>query len=341
MVRRLETELPARSRGLPVAGHWLELRGQAVLVDGVLRPVSRPGMALLRALARRPGRMVDAGRAGRGAARAGRRRGAGEGDERPGHRARRSRSSSSPCWPAATGWRWTRPPDRSRSAGTACTGTPGDRCRPRLLLVAHGTRDPAGAVVTERVAARARQALGVPVAVSYVDVRRPTPADALAELPGPCVAVPMFLAAGYHVRVDVPAQLREYRPRRRGRRGHLRARPAAGRSGRAAPGRGRGRRAGRRGAGRDRFHRPARAGRQRAGRPAARPRAGPPGHAGHHRDGRAAGTRSGGPAAGRGRGSDRRGELAARARAVPPPARATAVPTWWPSRSPTTTRCSS
>jgi sirohydrochlorin ferrochelatase len=79
---------------------------------------------------------------------------------------------------------------------------------PALLLIAHGTRDPAGAVVTERVAARARQALDVPVAVSYVDVRRPTPADALAELPGRCVAVPMFLAAGYHVRVDVPEQLR-------------------------------------------------------------------------------------------------------------------------------------
>ena len=84
----------------------------------------------------------------------------------------------------------------------------GDGPGPALLLVAHGTRDPAGAVVTERVAARVRPLLGVPVAVSYVDVRRPTPADALAELPGPCVAVPMFLAAGYHVRVDVPAQLR-------------------------------------------------------------------------------------------------------------------------------------
>lgn len=78
---------------------------------------------------------------------------------------------------------------------------------PALLLVAHGTRDPAGAVVTEQVAARARGVLGVPVAACYVDVRRPTPADALAELPGPCVAVPMFLAAGYHVRADVPAQL--------------------------------------------------------------------------------------------------------------------------------------
>jgi sirohydrochlorin ferrochelatase len=77
----------------------------------------------------------------------------------------------------------------------------------RLLLVAHGTRDPAGAVVTEAVASEVRRLLGVPVAVSYADVRRPTPAEALAELPGPVVAVPMFLAAGYHVRVDVPAQI--------------------------------------------------------------------------------------------------------------------------------------
>jgi uroporphyrinogen-III synthase len=58
MVRRLETEMPARARRLPVAGHWLELRGQAVLVDGELRPVAPPGMVLLRTLARRPGRVV-------------------------------------------------------------------------------------------------------------------------------------------------------------------------------------------------------------------------------------------------------------------------------------------
>jgi sirohydrochlorin ferrochelatase len=76
-----------------------------------------------------------------------------------------------------------------------------------LLLVAHGTPDPAGAVVTERVTAQAATALGVRVAPCFVDVRRPSPADALAELPGPCVVLPMFLAAGYHVRVDVPAQL--------------------------------------------------------------------------------------------------------------------------------------
>src|SRR4051812_24044487 len=40
MVRRLETEMPARARRLPVAGHWLELRGQAVLVDGELRAMA-------------------------------------------------------------------------------------------------------------------------------------------------------------------------------------------------------------------------------------------------------------------------------------------------------------
>lgn len=58
MVRRLETEMPARARRLPVAGHWLELRGQGALVDGELRTVAPACMALLRTLARRPGRVV-------------------------------------------------------------------------------------------------------------------------------------------------------------------------------------------------------------------------------------------------------------------------------------------
>jgi len=58
MVRCLEAELPGRARTLPVAGHWLELRGQAVLVDGALQPLPPTAMALLRALAHRPGRVV-------------------------------------------------------------------------------------------------------------------------------------------------------------------------------------------------------------------------------------------------------------------------------------------
>ncbi len=60
----------------------------------------------------------------------------------------------------------------------------------------------------ERIAARASWALpGVFVAASYVDITEPTPAQALVGLPGPCVVVPLFLAAGYHVRTDLPAQL--------------------------------------------------------------------------------------------------------------------------------------
>ncbi|HEY0814155.1 MAG TPA: sirohydrochlorin chelatase [Pseudonocardia sp.] len=76
-----------------------------------------------------------------------------------------------------------------------------------LLLIAHGTREPAGAAVTEAVAEQVRALAEVPVEPCYVDVRHPRPAEALARLPGPVIAVPMFLAAGYHVRVDVPAQL--------------------------------------------------------------------------------------------------------------------------------------
>ncbi|MDN5917567.1 MAG: uroporphyrinogen-III synthase [Pseudonocardia sp.] len=58
MVRTLESAAPSRARRLPVAAHELELRGHAVLVDGVLRPVPPTPMALLRVLARRPGRVV-------------------------------------------------------------------------------------------------------------------------------------------------------------------------------------------------------------------------------------------------------------------------------------------
>jgi uroporphyrinogen-III synthase len=59
MVRELEAEAPHLVRSFPVAGHWLELRGHAALVDGELRAVAPTGMALLRVLGRRPGRVVS------------------------------------------------------------------------------------------------------------------------------------------------------------------------------------------------------------------------------------------------------------------------------------------
>ncbi|GAA3998396.1 uroporphyrinogen-III synthase [Streptomyces marokkonensis] len=58
LVQLLCQELPARARALPVAGHRVEIRGHAVLVDGELKAVPPAGMALLRALARRPGWVV-------------------------------------------------------------------------------------------------------------------------------------------------------------------------------------------------------------------------------------------------------------------------------------------
>ncbi|UFR04191.1 uroporphyrinogen-III synthase [Streptomyces sp. Go40/10] len=58
LVQLLCQELPSRARALPVAGHRVEIRGHAVLVDGDLKPVPPAGMSLLRALARRPGWVV-------------------------------------------------------------------------------------------------------------------------------------------------------------------------------------------------------------------------------------------------------------------------------------------
>ncbi|MFC7326990.1 uroporphyrinogen-III synthase [Marinactinospora rubrisoli] len=59
LVKRLAEELPESAPTLPVAGHELRLRGQAVLLDGELRPVSPALMRVLRELARRPGQVRD------------------------------------------------------------------------------------------------------------------------------------------------------------------------------------------------------------------------------------------------------------------------------------------
>jgi uroporphyrinogen-III synthase len=58
LVQLIAAELPGRVRPLPVAGHRVEIRGHAAVVDGLLRPVPPAGMSLLRALARRPGWVV-------------------------------------------------------------------------------------------------------------------------------------------------------------------------------------------------------------------------------------------------------------------------------------------
>ena len=75
-----------------------------------------------------------------------------------------------------------------------------------LVLVAHGSRSDAADAVVQEIASSARARLDVEVRVAYVDVRRPSVIDAVEGL-AEAVVLPAFLASGYHVRTDLPAQL--------------------------------------------------------------------------------------------------------------------------------------
>jgi uroporphyrinogen-III synthase len=59
LVRELAVALPARATRVQVGGRTLELRGQAVMIDDDLRPVPPAPMAVLRALAEDPGRVMS------------------------------------------------------------------------------------------------------------------------------------------------------------------------------------------------------------------------------------------------------------------------------------------
>ena len=59
LVRTIVDELPRRALSLEVAGHALTLRGHAAVVDGELRPLAPAPMAVLRALASAPGRVLS------------------------------------------------------------------------------------------------------------------------------------------------------------------------------------------------------------------------------------------------------------------------------------------
>jgi sirohydrochlorin ferrochelatase len=75
-----------------------------------------------------------------------------------------------------------------------------------LLLVAHGTRSPAGQAQVHALAARIGRR-GPDVRLSYVDVQTPRLDTVVSTVDGPAVAVPLLLTAGYHVRVDIAAAI--------------------------------------------------------------------------------------------------------------------------------------
>ncbi|WP_051167316.1 uroporphyrinogen-III synthase [Actinoplanes sp. N902-109] len=59
LVRTIVEELPKRALSIEVAGHSLTLRGHAAIVDGDLKPLAPAPMAVLRALASTPGRVLS------------------------------------------------------------------------------------------------------------------------------------------------------------------------------------------------------------------------------------------------------------------------------------------
>lgn len=82
-----------------------------------------------------------------------------------------------------------------------------DPAAPTLLLAVHGTRDQRGVAVARALARRVAQRAGAPVRLAFADVLAPDVGEVAADVDGPVVVVPAFLAAGYHVHVDIPAQL--------------------------------------------------------------------------------------------------------------------------------------
>ncbi|MEV4474785.1 sirohydrochlorin chelatase [Nonomuraea salmonea] len=84
---------------------------------------------------------------------------------------------------------------------------------PTLVLAAHGTRDPAGERTLAALARTARAARpGHRVELSYLELSSPLLAQVLPAVRGPVVVVPLLLAGGYHVHVDLPRVVAEHRP---------------------------------------------------------------------------------------------------------------------------------
>lgn len=83
----------------------------------------------------------------------------------------------------------------------------GDRMREVTpILVAHGTRNPRGVEVIAEIAAAVGERVGA-TRTAFVDVLGPTPTEVIGDAPLRPVLVPAFLAAGYHVRQDIPAHV--------------------------------------------------------------------------------------------------------------------------------------
>lgn len=75
---------------------------------------------------------------------------------------------------------------------------------PTLVACAHGTRDAGGVAAVRALVEAVRGARpSLSVRVAFVDVQSPTLESVVGETEGAAVVVPLLLAAGYHVHVDL------------------------------------------------------------------------------------------------------------------------------------------
>ncbi|MCF6469904.1 sirohydrochlorin chelatase [Nonomuraea sp. MG754425] len=84
---------------------------------------------------------------------------------------------------------------------------------PALVLAAHGTRSADGEQTLSALAETVRRARpGQRVELSYLEISSPALAEVLPVVRGPVVVVPLLLAGGYHVHIDLPEVIAEHRP---------------------------------------------------------------------------------------------------------------------------------
>ena len=72
-----------------------------------------------------------------------------------------------------------------------------------LVACAHGTRSPEGRAAVASLVSAVRATSDVPVLDAFVDVHGPCVDDVVTSVAGDAVVVPLLLAPGYHVRVDI------------------------------------------------------------------------------------------------------------------------------------------
>lgn len=78
------------------------------------------------------------------------------------------------------------------------------------MACSHGTADPAGTAAVAGLVRAVAARLDVPVSEAFVDVHGPYVKDVVAGHGGDVVVVPLLLAAGFHVHVDIAEAVAPY-----------------------------------------------------------------------------------------------------------------------------------